>query len=121
MTLILKDRSPVFESEMLWPPAPVRMNPTPEPSDGVSDEGTVMEHAPVFPFDEVASTIVWPAFTPVTTPSEETVATAGSMLFQVTVFDVAATGSTVALRVMLSPTPIVADEGETLTLDTSTT
>ena len=68
------------------------------------------------PITVVAVTVAEPTETPVTTPDEFTVATAGALDAQVTFLFVARTGRTVAVRVVVTPRPIVAVGGVTDTL-----
>jgi hypothetical protein len=82
---------------------------------------TVMLDVPLFP-SLAAVTVAVPAATAVTSPAEETVATAWSLEIQVIVRPVSVAPDaslSVAERVFVSPTTRLAELGETLTLATA--
>jgi hypothetical protein len=81
---------------------------------------TVIEAVPDFP-ETAAVMVAEPALTPLTTPLELTVAALALLVDQVTVCPVITLPSwslTVAAKVVLAPTAIAAEDGETVTVVT---
>jgi hypothetical protein len=85
------------------------------------DSLTVTAQIAVLPWSAVVTVMVAvPAFTPVTRPASETVATLVALLLHVTAAFVASDGATVALRVALAPTASLSAAVESVTPATVT-
>ena len=97
------------------------LKPKSTASNWTTEVLTVTAQVAVLPPSLVVTVIVAvPAFTPVTTPSEETVATPVLDEVQATVLSVAVDGLTVAVRVAVLPCDRVRVVGETVTPVTGT-